>query len=253
MTLLEDAPLKDRRDLALNLGRLGDPRVVTDLHEPAAYVHIPAGTYRIGDEPREARIEKPFLLSRYPVTNSQYALFIEDGGYQTQKHWSTEGWRWRQQQNVSRPQMWRDTNWNGPNQPVVGVNWWEAEAFAKWADGRLPRKREWEAAARGPEGFVYPWGDDWEDGICNSQEAGLRVTSPVGIFPRSRSQTFGLEDMAGNVWEWCADSEATYRVGRGGSWGNIAWSCRAANRFADGPQIRSSYLGFRVAAVPAGK
>ena len=104
----------------------------------------------------------------------------------------------------------------------------------------------------GQKACDYPWGDKWEDGICNSHGAGLESTSAVGIFPRSKSVPFELEDAAGNVWEWCADGDATHRVFRGGSWADGAESCRSAYRDAVGPAYRYGYLGFRVAAVPPG-
>jgi formylglycine-generating enzyme required for sulfatase activity len=145
---------------------------------------------------------------------------------------------------VTEPRYWRNRRWNGPNQPVVGVSFWEAEACSTWAGGRLPREEEWEAAARGRESSAYPtypWGNDWRNGICNTAEAGLGVTSPVGLFPHGRQAQLGIEDLAGNVWEWCeslfhylqfplsAKSESeflntvmlpdpTLRVVRGGSW-----------------------------------
>ncbi len=115
--------------------------------------------------------------------------------------------------------------------------------------GRLPTEQEWEAAARGPEGCEYPWCGDWEDGICNSLEAGLGVTSPVGLFPRSRQARLGLEDLAGNVWEWCGsvwrDSDAP-RVLRGGSWGNNPDFARCADRGGLDPGVRLNFIGFRV-------
>jgi len=138
---------------------------------------------------------------------------------------------------------------------VVGVSYWEAEAFCEWAGGRLPTEQEWEAAARGTDGHEYPWGDHWEDNICNTVEAGFAVATPVGIFPRSRSKPFGLDDMAGNVYEWC-QSEIGIRlqVFRGGCWWLDARRCRAAYRIASGPQYQWNYLGFRVAAaVPVRK
>jgi len=250
-----------RYALALTSGWLGDPRIETDLRNPAAYVEIPSGFYPVGDKDKrqEVHIAKPFLLSRYPVTNAQYALFIEDNGYGRQELWSAEGWLWLRQKNVTRPSHWHDTNWNVPNQPLVGVSYYEAEAFCRWAGGRLPTEREWEAAARGPEGFEYPWGDNWQDGICNSHEADLGVTSSVGIFPQSRSQRFGLDDMAGNVWEWCQDLYdpdrfASSRVLRGGSWDNDAGGCRSADREWNGPASRLDDLGFRVAVgAPGGE
>jgi formylglycine-generating enzyme required for sulfatase activity len=252
----QEVSLPERAELGLALGRLGDPRVVVDLRDHGnrqAWVEIPAGDYVYGDDKKPPRIEAPFLLSRYPVTNSQYALFIDGGGYENESLWSKDGWKWRGEEEVTEPRFWLHGKWNVPNQPVVGVSWWEAEAFAKWAGGFQPTERQWEAAARGPNGYEYPWGDDWEDGICNSREAELGATSAVGVFPRSRSADFELEDMAGNVWEWCIDqheSFATGRVFRGGCGGFGAGICRAAGRDWDGPGYRDGLLGFRVAAVP---
>jgi formylglycine-generating enzyme required for sulfatase activity len=106
---------------------------------------------------------------------------------------------------------------------VVGVSFWEAEAFCHWTGGRLPTEREWEAVASGPAGHEHPWGGSWENGICNTRESGLLQTSPVGLFPRSRQKELGIEDLAGNVWEWCSDEEdsgggSKSRVVRGGAW-----------------------------------
>ena len=139
---------------------------------------------------------------------------------------------------------------------MVGISWWEADAFCKWAGGFLPTELQWEAAARGPQGLVYPWGNKWEDNICNSAGARLGGTSAVGIFLRDRSASAGVMDMAGNVLEWCRDlwePEATFRVLRGGGRGSGAWYCRAAvrNRFV--PQDRYDFLrrergAFRIAS-----
>jgi formylglycine-generating enzyme required for sulfatase activity len=98
-------------------------------------------------------------------------------------------------------------------------------------------------------GSVYPWGNDWVDGICNTEEAGLGVTSPVGLFPGSRQPEFGIEDLAGNVWEWCAgaDIEDPYDTGvlRGGCWSSFH-GARAANRGRVTRSGRSLNFGFRV-------
>jgi formylglycine-generating enzyme required for sulfatase activity len=138
---------------------------------------------------------------------------------------------------------------------VVGISYWEAEAFCRWAGGRLPTEREWEAAARGPDAHAYPWGGPWEDGICNTAEGGLNGTSPVGLFPRSRQKELGIEDLAGNVWEWCreetfeeADSgrDTGWRVGRGGSGDDGQDDARAGARSDARPGGRGDGFGFRV-------
>jgi predicted MPP superfamily phosphohydrolase len=249
-------PARDRNLLGLALGWLGDPRVTVDLRvtghpeDHPAYMKIPAGQYFFGDAKEDITIQEPFWLSKYPVTNAQFALFMDDNGYGRQEFWSDEGWRWKGR--LTGPDYWSNPEFNAPNQPVVGVSWWEAEAFCNWAGGFLPTEQQWESAARGPDGYLYPWGNDWHDGICNSCEAKLGCPSAVGIFPRARS-IFGLEDMAGNVWEWCRDRfEGSLRVYRGGGWARDAGSCRAAFRFWESPSSRRDDLGFRLArTVPS--
>jgi hypothetical protein len=253
----DEIELRDRQALGLCLGRLGDPRVL-DLRNPAAYVEVRAGIYRYGVKGEMLRVAEPFRISRYPVTNGQYRAFMKDGGYRERKWWSAAGWKWLQDQQVTAPDFWHDQKFNAPNQPVVGVSFWEAEACCAWAGGRLPREREWEAAARGPEGREFPWGNGWENGICNTREAGLGATSPVGLFPRSRQARLGIEDMAGNILEWCAtlydvpddtafarDPNALYLL-RGGSWGDLLINARSAERSGNVPSARFSAIGFRV-------
>jgi formylglycine-generating enzyme required for sulfatase activity len=198
--------------------------------------------------------EYPFQLTKYPVTNGQFRRFWEAGGYGDDSFWHQAGWRWREKNEIVEPLYWRDSKWNGPTQPVVGVSWWEADAFCRWAGCRLPTEREWEAAARGPEAWEYPWKGEWRDGICNSREADLGVTTPVGIFPNSAA-VCGGHDMAGNVWEWCndtfdpasADDPDAGRVLRGGSWFDGLHICRSAIRLIWLPDFRNYLSGFRVA------
>lgn len=199
----DEIEVRARQALGQCLGRVGDPRIF-DLRDSRACVEVPSGAHPHGEDGESVEITAPFWIGRYPVTNSQYRAFLDDDGYSQRRWWSDSGWTWLQKQGVTEPAHWRETRWNGPNQPVVGVSFWEAEACCAWAGGFLPREEEWEAAARGPQGCAYPWCGGWEDGICNTSEAGLGVTSPVGLFPRSRQTQLGIEDLAGNVLEWCA-------------------------------------------------
>lgn len=243
--------LQARQSLGLTLGRVGDPRV-PDLRDPASYIEVPAGTYPVGDKGRKVEIAGPFRLGRFPVTNDQYRAFLEAGGYRDPRWWSDAGWSWREREGIIEPAHWREHRRRAPNQPVVGVSCWEAEACAAWAGGRLPAEIEWEAAARGTAGRTYPWGELWRDGICNTSEAGLPGPSPVGLFPASRHPD-GIEDLAGNVWEWCDDQvgnrtniTASTRA-RGGSWANERNAARCIYRTDDTPLSgRPINLGFRV-------
>ncbi len=239
----DEIALEDRFRLVSVLGLVGDPR----LGDPRdsewrkqGLVEVPAGRYAYQDGHQE--IVRPFLIGRYPVTNSQFELFIENGGYRDRQWWSDGGWEWREKEGTTEPRYWRNSRFNALNQPVVGVSYWEAEAFCRWAGGRLPSEQEWEAAARGREAREYPWDGPWEDGICNTREAGLGATSPVGLFPRSRQVDFGLEDLAGNVWEWVSGE----RLLRGGSWIFDSGFARAAFRFDNFPVNRGNDFGFRL-------
>ena len=245
--------VKPRASLAQMLGRIGDPRVASNLDQDAAWVTVEPGNYVFGDDNQPFRIDKTFGLSKFPVTNAQFAGFVREG-YSDASFWHPTGWQWRCKSSINEPHFWNDAEWNGPTQPVVGISWWEADAFCRWAKVRLPTEHEWEAAARGPRGFVYPWSNEWQNGICNSFQCGLGKTSPVGIFPGSVAAC-GAHDMAGNVWEWCSDhydpaeqkDDNASRVLRGGSWVVQADYCRSSIRDLNGPESRNIVVGFRVA------
>jgi formylglycine-generating enzyme required for sulfatase activity len=187
------------------------------------------------------------------VTNSQFQKFVNEGGYKNNAHWSPEGWEWRMHNHYDKPRFWNEVNWNAKNKPVVGVSWYEADAFARWAGGRLPDEFEWEAAARGKSAATYPWGDDWKDGICNNVTSMLLTTSPVGLFELAKSTDFAIHDMAGNVWNWCKQSaqSAQHVAIRGGSWKQPEASCRSAFRTTARRSAREYDIGFRIALDPS--
>ncbi len=222
-----------------------------------------------------------FELAAYPVTVAQFRLFVEQGGYREQRYWSADGWQWREGENQSGPWLWNDPVRTVPNQPVIGVSWYEAEAYCRWLDERLhqlpgtfrlPTEAEWEWAARGPEGRRYPWGDPWEAWRCNGAESGLDRTSAVGCFPGGAADWWRVmtgdddrvHDLAGNVWEWTASayindyyelnrnlinsgSNGGPRVLRGGSWLYGPKGLRSAARYRNDPCIRFYNWGFRLA------
>jgi formylglycine-generating enzyme required for sulfatase activity len=128
---------------------------------------------------------------------------------------------------------------------VVGVSYYEAEAYAQFANRRLPTELEWERAARGEDGRVYPWGDAWEP-MNAHHRGGLRHTLPVGCFPAGRSP-HGLYDAAGNVWEWCQGGSSALRPARGGSWNAHPPQLTCASRNAWPPAAQFSNIGFRTA------
>jgi formylglycine-generating enzyme required for sulfatase activity len=214
-------------------------------------VLVPAGPFLYGDARKQVTFDHSYFIDIYPVTNEQYKKFIEAGGYTNREHWSEEGWRWREAEKVTQPASWDDPEWTKPDHPVVGVSWYEAEAYAKWSGNkRLPTEQEWEKAARGTDGLVYPWGDEFDKEKCNSWESGIGGATPVTKYVNGLSP-YGCYDMAGNVLEWTSsDYGSNIKVLRGGSWISFAGSVRSASRDYYLPTSRTTDIGFRCAKTP---
>jgi formylglycine-generating enzyme required for sulfatase activity len=200
-------------------------------------------------------------IARYPVTNAQYRFFVEEGGYQERRYWTDEGWRVKERGGWTEPR-YAGGAFDLSNHPVVSVSWYEAVAYCRWlmeklrALGglsedevvRLPTEREWQQAAQGDDGRAYPWGE-WAEGYANTIESGIGQTSAVGLFPEGASPC-GALDMAGNVWEWCADWYGEYRdtkVLRGGSWLLNRRLADCTFRYWGYPRNWYNLVGFRCA------
>jgi len=248
------------------LGRLGDPRL-------GAMIAVPAGGFTMGAEGERHEVVLPdYCIGRYPVTNAEYAAFVAGGGYASAAYWTEAGWKQLGNER-DEPRFWRSANFNRPNQPVIGLSWYECVAYCRWLTAqsgrlhRLPTEAEWEKAARGSAGTTYPWGDALDASRLNAREGSQKVycTTPVGIYPTGASP-HGLLDCAGNVWEWCAtrwrksypydpgedEWSGSYcegqslRVLRGGSWNYEARESQCANRFRFDPYGWNDRGGFRI-------
>ena len=248
------------------------------------WVSIPEGTFLMGSTPEEtkaayedAKLRSSMLeqhtfhaelprhpvylsayeISRYEITNAQYRAFVEATDRPTPRGHNGE-------------ETWADETLNGDTQPVVGVTWFDAQAFAEWIGGSLPTEAQWERAARGAEGRTYPWGNTPPKARQHANFARrYNRPIPVGQFPKGESPN-GIADLAGNVWEWCLDeySPTFYqqhnggtsqdplnlrfrdvlraRVIRGGAWDVGRAFLRSSLRFKFYPLDSTHTIGFRV-------
>jgi len=239
----------------------GEPTAETPPTPPPAsavtdvMVEIPAGPFEMGasganpDEGPAHEVDVPaFQMDKFEVTNADFEAFVEATGYQTDA----------EKRGANR--AWRDHYGLGAgNHPVVRVTWNDALAYCTWLGKRLPSEAEWEKAARGPEGSIYPWGNLFDPAKANGKDSGLRGTVAVGSYP---SNGYGLHDMAGNVWEWTSDWYQAYpanpitdqyygekfRVVRGGGWFEEGPQLVTYNRNAADPDATANDdLGFRCA------
>lgn len=257
-------------------------------------ISIPGGSFMLGAERKNEFIfdnEKwahavkvaPFKIAKFAVSNEQYLEFVEDDGYKKEKYWSDEAWRWRQIKNLQHPVYWKkDSNdnwyiktfdvWESlrPSHAVMHVSWYEAVAFCKWSNRRLPTEAEWEfAAASNPnvakdnhyEKIINP------DGIDANLDCTNLGTVNVAAFPKS-DNAFGCRQMFGNVWEWTSSTFKPYpgfspdwyseysrplfeqtKVLRGGAWTTRSRMLRNTLRNYYGPDRNDVFAGFRTCAI----
>jgi iron(II)-dependent oxidoreductase len=277
---------------------------VSDPNRPAAILgdaSIPGGTIVLGGQqerdfvfdnelPRlEVHVE-PFAMARTSVSNGEYLGFVQAGGYHSRELWDADSWTWLQAAGLQHPRYWRkdprgsferrDFDRWGPLElalPVLHVNWYEAQAYCRWAGRRLPTEAEWEMAATGepaadgrklaPRKRIYPWGDtapgreranlDWEQ----------LGTVDVDALPAGDS-AFGVRQLIGNVWEWTSSSFepfpgfvphpyvdysqpwfSDHKVLRGGCWATRSILIRASYRNFYKPDRGDVWAGFRTCAL----
>jgi formylglycine-generating enzyme required for sulfatase activity len=254
-------------------------------------VFVPSGDFWMGNDsgPDERPLHKvtldEFWIDQTEVTNAMFTRFVEATGFQTNAEkrgsaWAFNGSGWSEVPgaNWQHPQGPESSIVNLADHPVVNVSWNDAKAYCEWAGARLPSEAEWEKAARGIDGRIYPWGDAapsgsllnfgdaslYPDSVEATLNDGYRFTAPVGSFPQGASP-YGALDMAGNVWEWVNDwYQAQYyakapvtnpdgptsgegRVFRGGSWNHSSLDIRSSIRMWGKPYDAIDNVGFRCA------
>lgn len=271
------------------------PLVGSELHPADIPLARAYGDWALADERPARRVRlKSFAIDRYEVTNAEYRRFLADvaktgdaayahpdqpkGKDHTPRYWKNFNPLLKDSAYVRLAQYGSPDTFTADKKPVVGVDWFDAYAYAKWAGKRLPTEAEWELAARGTDGRIWPWGNGWKWGLCNiggeklasdvnapgKEKDGFIYPAPVGSFPEGRSP-LGCDDMAGNVAEWCADwyqvdigtkggtdnpvgpLTGRERAIRGGSSQSMPSGVRCAVRSHREPEFKTFTLGFRCA------
>jgi formylglycine-generating enzyme required for sulfatase activity len=240
-----------------------------------------------------------FEIARYPLTNAQYGLFVNDDGYNPDRSWwneggriwllrddsVTEGLKYSQKRRYKQhPEFWHSDRYGvvRPNQPVVGISWYEAMAFCKWLTKHrdynpegytyvLPSEAEWEYAARRATHRIYPWGNEKPDAERANFDGTYYGTSAVGCFPTSETPEDGIHDLSGNVLDWTRSAYQVYPynvrdgredeenpiertfVIRGGGWnGHSSVLCTSSRSFFS-PDGHNRNVGFRLVRYPPDK
>ncbi len=285
----------------LELACLRDYEPAAEQHVPSLHlpttnglelIEIPAGECTIGatgegfaydnERPLHRTDIRGYMIGKAPITNATYLTFVEGGGYERREWWTDEGWSWKEQYDITRPQGWTadlSAEWRlgslqalDPDRPVVHLSWFEADAFTRAHGVRLPTEFEWEKAATWDQqqgrARAYPWGEEAPvSGLHANVDQRGRGTVPVGAHPAGESP-YGCLGMIGDVWEWTSSeldgypgfvaypykeySEVFYghgyRVLRGGSWATRGRVATPTFRNWDYPQRRQIFSGLRIAS-----
>jgi formylglycine-generating enzyme required for sulfatase activity len=217
------------------LGRLGDPR----LRRPADADYWVTVESDLGS----------IVIGRFPVTNAEYAQWVDAGGYSDRSAWTDDGLAWLAATTDPWPAHAKDPAFGSftvPNQPVVGITLHEAMAYATAHGARLPRSDERVWVCRGKEKRPYPWGSPFGEGNANTREEVLGRPCAVGLYPRDRTPD-GVCDLAGNVAEWMADDVGGQRLVHPGAWDQPSMAAWAKALALHAAEARWAGLGFRLA------
>src|SRR6266540_6559181 len=272
-TIPEGSEVESKREITQAVKHLSTIKIAPGGHViytfgEMEFVEVPAGKFMMGssnqDEPPDD--EKPqhtldipydYFMARFPVTNAQYAAYVNAKGL------------------IHPVSDWRDSGKG--DHPVVNVSWNDAMAYCQWLNDlpsnelpsgvvlRLPTEAEWEKAARGTDGLIYPWGNIFDKNKCNTDEGGKNDTTSVGAYSPSGDSPYGAADMVGNVWEWTHSLFEKYpyeaddgredenvsgdHVQRGGSFIGIDQLVHSASRYRGDPSFLD-FVGFRVVVAP---
>ncbi len=240
-------------------------------------IWVPPGPFYMGcnkaqakfdDELPQHEVDLPgYWIGRYPVTFAQFQVFLDDpAGFKDPRWWQGLA---ANDEHKKKP---GEQAFKFSNHPREGVSWYDAVAFCRWLGAQsglpveLPSEAEWEKAARGTDGRIYPWGDTFDSKKCNTSESGNGKTTPVGQYSPADDSPYGCADMSGNVWEWTRSQFKPYpynagdgreslsggdaRVLRGGSWDDSQDGARAVSRLGDSPSYRFNGDGFRLVVRP---
>lgn len=261
--------LKDRLDNEDHKSTLSYP-LLDLMPTPFDWCTIPPGTVTLVDRSDQSppgtkggtfEIDT-FLISKYPITNAQYELFVEDhAGYVDKEWWSFSlaamTWRENRSNSIS-------TAHTGYNLPRTNVSWFDAVAYCHWLASKvpthkisLPTEQQWQRAAQGDDGRAFPWGNEYDVVCANTLSSEIKKPTSVLQYPEGES-LFGVMDMSGNVAEWCltnwldgssSESGDSYRCIRGGSWANYYYVGRCDRRHRREPSFFDASTGFRIVLV----
>ena len=254
-SLLPDTKIYPKQNILAAIGSKKTKPISIDKNLMAL---IPAGEFIMGsnerwddEAPEYIESTEKFYIDLYEVTNAEYEKFTSATQHEIPYHWLNE--------KIPK---------NKENHPVTYINWMDAKRYCQWKDKRLPTEKEWEKAARGESGNIYPWGNVWVTNKSNHPYKSSVGTEPVGSYPNGRSP-YGLYDMSGNVWEWVdsfylphpgntltrGEYGTDKRVLKGGSWFDcLSYGCGLSaptfNRSFFTPEVKNSSFGFRCAKSP---